>query len=150
MNEIRRTMSADALRHMETLSTLLFQGEALAHKFIIKPVEGLSFTGCSVSARMIRPDCQRVDIADGALEDGNAALTLTAACYAVAGPGDLFIYVNDGTRNVCVYACHLTVVGTEGKGDQIGEPPIIQAANLADWIARVEARLSALEGETAQ
>lgn len=112
MIELVRTMRADALRNIESPVCLFFEGENNAHKFIIEPLSGISFSGCSVTARFVRADGNQVAF-NGALDaSGNATVTLPAACYGVVGAFTLFIFVVDEDRTVCVYACRDQVIST--------------------------------------
>ena len=119
MITIERAMRAQALRQVEALSVLLFEGEVAAHEFVIAPETGMDFTGCAVTARFVRADGQNVAI-NGTLTDGSACVTLTASCYASPGAYKLFIYVTDANETVCVYACAGQVLSTVGANGTAG------------------------------
>lgn len=146
MITITRKMKNDALRNVENLSYLFFEGESNAHKFVIQP-DGVSFDGYSVTARYLRADDQLVGIT-GALVDGSAEIILSASCYAVQGRCKLFIYVtkteNEGeetekSTTVCIYACQGMVVNTVNVSTAGDTEPIIEPYPTDALVERVAA-----------
>lgn len=128
MNIITRAMNANALRQVEPLDTMLFEGEVNAHQFVITPAAGVSFEGASVTAYFVRSDTQRVNLT-GAVENGNAVVTISGNCCAVAGRYKLTIFAVTADETAAIYACAGTVHGTRGSevaGDTepIVEPPV--------------------------
>ena len=122
MITIERTMSVNALREVEQLGKLLFEGEQNAHMFLIRPTDGISFSGYEVTARFVRADGQNVAVG-GALDGTRARVVLTPSCYAVAGLFQLFIYVVSESETVCIYACAGQVIATVGANGTAGEVP---------------------------
>ena len=145
-------MKSDALRNVESLPYLFFEGESNAHTFVIEP-DGVSFDGYSVTARYLRADDQLVAIT-GALVGGSAEIVLPASCYAVQGRFTLFIYVsktenagevNETTTTVCVYACKGWVTNTVNAETAGDTEPIIEpypTDALAERVAALEALVS--------
>lgn len=143
MNTITRKANANALRQVETLYVLLFEGEVNAHKFVIEPVEGISFDGATIVGTFLRADNQRVQVETGAVVDGNAEITLTAGCYAVPGRYRWTIYMVTADETACIYAACGTVQSTQGSGTAGDTEPIIEPT--APDLTPIENRLSALE-----
>ena len=139
MITIERTMSVNALREVEQLGKLLFEGEQNAHMFLIQPTGGISFSGYEVTARFVRADGQNVAVG-GALDGTRARVVLTPSCYAVAGLFQLFIYVVSSAETVCVYACAGQVIATVGANGTAGEvpEPIIESYGGGDSRYRFE------------
>ena len=123
MIDIKRTMIANAPQQIEDMSILLFEGEAYAHRFLIAPPPGISFSGCEVTARFVRADHQNVAVGGSVSSQGEACVVLTPACYAVPGYYKLFIYVVSNQETVCVYACTGPVQATVGANGSAGEIP---------------------------
>ena len=123
MIDIKRTMIANAPQQIEDMSILLFEGEVYAHRFLIAPLPGISFSGCEVTARFVRADHQNVAVGGSVSSQGEACVVLTPACYAVPGYYKLFIYVVSNEETVCVYACTGPVQATVGANGSAGEIP---------------------------
>lgn len=140
MNIITRKANASALRQVENLDVLLFEGEVNAHKFVIEPVEGIDFTGATIVGTFLRADNQRVQVETGAVVDGNAEITLTAGCYAVPGRYRWTIYMVTADETACIYAACGTVQSTQGSGTAGDTEPIIEPAgdNTEDLQAAIE------------
>ena len=119
---IERTMRTDALRQVEQLGKLLFEGEENAHEFVISPAAGISFSGYEVTARFVRADGQNV-APGGTVTGGSASVVLTPACYAVPGGFSLYIYLVGVSETVCIYACAGQVIATVGANGTAGEVP---------------------------
>lgn len=136
MITINRVMNPNPLNQMEQLPVLLFEGEVNAHRFIIEPMAGMSFTGYDVTARFVRADQQSV-APEASLEDGNACVILSPSCYAVGGPYKLYIYIENDSETICVYACSGIVVSTVGANGQAGDvtTPIIDQYSSEDLAA---------------
>ena len=135
MIEIRRKMNARPPRNVENLVAPLFEGEAHAHKFVIEPMDGVSFAGYSVAAIFVNAEGNNVQPESWLDEDGNACVVLTPSCYAKEGKYKLTIFVTktetvnneDKVTTVCVFACQGVIVNTLGR-DYQGEiiAPIIE------------------------
>lgn len=146
MNIITRKANANALRQVENLDVLLFEGEVNAHKFIIEPVEGISFDGATIVGTFLRADNQRVQVETGAVVDSNAEITLTANCYAVPGRYRWTVYMVTADETACIYAACGTVQATQGSGTAGDTEPIIEPA--APDLSAIEYRLDSLEATT--
>lgn len=144
MNIITREANVNALRQVESLDTLLFEGEVNAHMFRIKPVEGIDFTGATIVGTFLRADNQRVQVETGAVVDGNAEITLTAGCYAVPGRYRWTIYMVTADETACIYAACGTVQSTQGSGTAGDTEPIIEPT--APDLTPITDRLTAVEG----
>ena len=143
MNIITREANVNALRQVENLDVLLFEGEVNAHMFRIKPVEGIDFTGATIVGTFLRSDNQRVQVETGAVVDGNAEITLTAGCYAVPGRYRWTIYMVTADETACIYAACGTVQATQGSGTAGDTEPIIEPT--APDLTPITDRLDALE-----
>lgn len=128
MNIITRAMNANALRQVEPLDTLLFEGEVNAHQFVITPAAGVSFEGASVMAYFVRSDTQRVDLT-GQVSGGNAVVTISGNCCAVAGRYKLTIFAVTADETAAIYACAGTVQGTRGSEVAGDTEPIVEPAS---------------------
>lgn len=128
MNIITRKANANALRQVENLDVLLFEGEVNAHMFRILPVEGIDFTGATIVGTFLRSDNQRVQVETGAVVDSNAEITLTAGCYAVPGRYRWTVYMVTADETACIYAACGTVQATQGSGTAGNTEPIIEPA----------------------
>lgn len=143
MNIITREANVNALRQVENLDVLLFEGEVNAHKFVIEPVEGISFDGATIVGTFLRADNQRVQVETGAVVDGNAEITLTAGCYAVPGRYRWTIYMVTADETACIYAACGTVQSTQGSGTAGDTEPIVEPT--APDLTPITDRLDALE-----
>ena len=145
MNIITRKANANALRQVENLDVLLFEGEVNAHKFQIEPVEGIDFTGATIVGTFLRSDNQRVQVETGAVVDGNAEITLTANCYAVPGRYRWTVYMVTADETACIYAACGTVQATQGSGTAGDTEPIIEPA--APDLTPITGRLASVDGK---
>lgn len=142
MNIITRAMNANALRQVEPLDTLLFEGEVNAHQFVITPAAGVSFEGASVTAYFVRSDTQRVDLT-GQVSGGNAVVTISGNCCAVAGRYKLTIFAVTADETAAIYACAGTVKGTRGSEVAGDTEPIVEPETVD--LTPITNRLTALE-----
>jgi hypothetical protein len=144
MIEIVRTMNHNALQEVQPIKALLFEGESNAHKIIIQPTGGVSFTGHTVEARFVRPDESQVTI-NGSLVDGNAVVTLPGGCYIKAGRFKVSIFVKKAADNisVCVYSAYGTIQPTTGNGTVGSTTVTVETSDQR--ISALEARVTALE-----
>lgn len=125
---IEATMRPDALRRVEPMAALLFQGEVNAHQIRVRPVAGVDFSGKSIVAKFLRADGERVE-PQGTVDatTGKAVLTLTSGCYAAFGVFKLFIFAADANETVCIYSCTGEVIRTQGTGTAADPAtPIVQ------------------------
>lgn len=147
MIEIRRPVNPNALRQVENLAVTLFEGEVNAHKFIVTPGEGISFTGATPVAFFVRADNQRVDLT-GALNGDNLEITLSANCYAVPGRYKLTIFAQTEAETAAVYACAGTVQGTRGSEVAGDTEPIVEPAQGVDaeTLEMIDTAMQAIHG----
>ena len=142
--DIRRRVNLSEPVYPETLKGTLYQGENLAHKFIIST--DTAFSG-SVSAKFLRADGQTLELLPtGAtpgtgIEDGAAWAQLPQACYDISGRFGLAIYLTADGSTSCIYACVGSVYHTEegtptDPGDAIPTPE-----ELAEMVEDLEAAL---------
>lgn len=144
--QIKRKMNTDALRQVEPLNVLLFEGEVNAHQFLIEPADGVSFAGAAVTAFFVRADNQRVDLTGAVTGEGEAAVTLGPNCYATPGRYRLTIFVTIGEETAAVYACCGSVRPTRGSevaGDT--EPIVEPGVPIGDRLDAIEAHLDGIE-----
>jgi len=161
MIEIRRKMNARPPRNVENLVAPLFEGEAHAHKFVIEPMDGVSFAGYSVAAIFVNAEGNNVQPESWLDEDGNANVVLTPTCYAKEGKYKLTIFVTktetvnneDKTTTVCVFACQGVIVNTLGRdyqGEIIAptiEPyPDARIDSLTDTVSGLSTTVTGLTG----
>jgi len=140
MNIIPRKANANALRQVENLDILLFEGEIAAHQFVIEPTDGVSFTGAQIVGIFLRADNQRVEVENGTVTGGNAVITLTASCYAVPGRFKWTVYAVTASETVCIYAAAGTVYSTRGTEEAGDTEPIVEpdTGNVADLQTAIE------------
>ena len=128
--QIKRKMNTDALRQVEPLNVLLFEGEVNAHQFLIEPADGVSFAGAAVTAFFVRADNQRVDLTGAVTGEGEAAVTLGPNCYATPGRYRLTIFVTIGEETAAVYACCGSVQPTRGSEVAGDTEPIVEPVEV--------------------
>lgn len=145
MITIERTMTAAPLRDVEALPVLLFEGEINAHRFQISPPERVAFSGMDVTARFVRSDQTDVALTGWLDERGRANVVLTEGCYLVTGVYKLFLYVVDGEKTVCVYACTGSVLPTVGENGPAPERPTLIETYGDGALTALEARIAAVE-----
>lgn len=145
MITIERTMTAAPLRDVEALPVLLFEGEINAHRFQISPPERVAFAGMDVTARFVRSDQTDVALTGWLDERGRANVVLTEGCYLVTGVYKLFLYVVDGEKTVCVYACTGSVLPTVGENGPAPERPTLIETYGDGALTALEARIAAVE-----
>lgn len=141
--QIKRKMNTDALRQVEPLNVLLFEGEVNAHQFLIEPADGVSFAGAAVTAFFVRADNQRVDLTGAVTGDGEAAVTLGPNCYATPGRYRLTIFVTIGEETAAVYACCGSVQPTRGSEVAGDTEPIVEPVTVD--LSGIEDRLDVLD-----
>lgn len=123
MITITREMRPDALRKVENLTTLFFQGEEAAHEFIITPMDGISFDGFTPTARVVLSDGTDTTIIapECRMSGDNVHVIMTPTCYSVPGVAKIFIYVVSEAETVCIYAATAQVISTVGQNGTAGE-----------------------------
>lgn len=123
MISITREMRPDALRKVENLTTLFFQGEEAAHEFIITPMDGISFDGFTPTARVVLSDGTDTTIIapECRMSGDNVHVIMTPTCYSVPGVAKIFIYVVSEAETVCIYAATAQVISTVGQNGTAGE-----------------------------
>ena len=143
--QIKRKMNTDALRQVEPLNVLLFEGEVNAHQFLIEPADGVSFAGAAVTAFFVRADNQRVDLTGAVTGEGEAAVTLGPNCYATPGRYRLTIFVTIGEETAAVYACCGSVQPTRGSEVAGDTEPIVEPT--APDLTPITDRLTSIDGK---
>ena len=141
-NIIKRVWNQNRMTNIEDLSGMAFQAESGGHTFEIAGIDdndnAVALSG-TVSGVFIRPDNADVALV-GSISDGIASVTLTDACYAVAGRFALTVFVTDGQgRKVGVYACIGTVSRSSG-GAVAGET----TADVVDLINAINAAVASI------
>ena len=113
-NIIKRVWNQNRMVNIEALSGMAFQAEDGGHTFEISGVndagESVPLSG-TVAGVFMRPDGTDVALT-GTASDGVVSVTLSDACYAVAGRFGLTIFVTAGSKKTCVYACICTIAQT--------------------------------------
>ena len=136
-NIIKRTWNQNRMVSIEDLRGMAFQAEDGGHTFEISGIndaeEAVELSG-TVAGVFMRPDGTDVALT-GTASDGVVSVTLTDACYAVAGRFGLTIFVTADSKKVAVYAAVGTVSRTSG-GAVAGDTPqdvvdLINAINAA-------------------
>lgn len=145
---IKRVWNQNRMVNIEALSGMAFQAEDGGHTFEISGIndanEAVSLSG-TVAGVFMRPDGTDVALT-GTASDGVVSVTLSDACYAVAGRFGLTIFVTADSQKVAVYAAVGTVTRTSG-GAVAGDTPqdvvdLINAINAA--VATIPADYTAL------
>ena len=136
-NIIKRVWNQNRMVNIEALSGMAFQVEDGGHTFEISGIndaeEAVELSG-TVAGVFMRPDGADVALT-GTASDGVVSVTLSDACYAVAGRFGLTIFVTADSKKTCVYACIGTVTQTS-YGTVAGDTPqdvvdLINAINTA-------------------
>lgn len=114
-NIIKRVWNQNRMVSIEDLRGMAFQAEDGGHTFEISGIndagESVPLSG-TVAGVLMRPDGADVAL-NGSASDGVVSVTLSDACYAVAGRFGLTIFVTDeNDQKVAVYACVGTVTRT--------------------------------------
>lgn len=134
---IKRVWNQNKLVNIESLYGMTFQAEDGGHTFEISGIndanEAVSLSG-TVAGVFMRPDGTDVALT-GTASEGVVSVTLSDACYAVAGRFGLTIFVTSDSKKTCVYACIGTVAQTS-YGTVAGDTPqdvvdLINAINSA-------------------
>lgn len=105
MITIKRTTALEGPITPEALPGALFNGENLAHKFVIRCTRnGADFvvTG-TVTGRFMRADGSTILIT-GAADGGKATASLPQDCYNVTGRFSMVLYVTQDSETTTVYA----------------------------------------------
>ena len=122
---------------IEDLRGMAFQAEDGGHTFEISGIndaeEAVELSG-TVAGVFMRPDGTDVALT-GTASDGIVSVTLSDACYAVAGRFGLTIFVTADSKKTCVYAC-IGAVAQTSYGTVAGDTPqdvvdLINAINTA-------------------
>ena len=109
---IKRVWRQDKMVNVDVLNGFVFTGESDAHQFVISGKNGdapVAITG-SITANFKNAKGEIVPLA-GAVEDGEAVVTLTNSCYAVEGPFSLTIFAD----TICIYAAIANVINSSGE-----------------------------------
>ena len=153
-NIITRVWNQNRMVNIEDLRGMAFQAEDGGHTFEISGINGaeeaVELSG-TVAGVFMRPDGTDVALT-GTASDGVVSVTLSEACYAVAGRFGLTIFVTADSKKTCVYACIGTVAQTS-YGTVAGDTPqdvvaLINAINAA--IASIPADYTDLMSAVAQ
>ena len=136
-NIIKRVWNQNRMVNIEALTGMAFQAEDGGHTFEISGIndanEAVSLSG-TVAGVFMRPDGTDVALT-GTASDGVVSVTLSDACYAVAGRFGLTIFLTSNSQKTAVYAAVGTVTRTSG-GAVAGDTPqdvvdLINAINAA-------------------
>lgn len=109
---IKRVWRQDKMVNVDVLNGFVFTGESDAHQFVISGKNGdapVAITG-SITANFKNAKGEIVPLT-GAVEDGEAVVTLTNSCYAVEGPFSLTIFAD----TICIYAAIANVINSSGE-----------------------------------
>ena len=141
---IKRTWNQNRMVTIEDLRGMAFQAESGGHTFEISGIndanEAVSLSG-TVAGVFMRPDGADVALT-GAASDGVVSVTLSDACYAVAGRFGLYIFVTSDSKKTCVYACIGTVAQTS-YGTVAGDTP----QDVVDLINAINAAIASIPAD---
>ena len=147
-NIIKRVWNQNRMVNIEDLRGMAFQAESGGHTFEISGIDDqnnvVPLSG-TVAGVFMRPDGTDVALT-GTASDGVVSVTLSDACYAVAGRFGFYIFVTSDSKKTCVYSCIGTVAQTS-YGTVAGDTPqdvvdLINAINAA--VATIPADYTAL------
>ena len=143
-NIIKRVWNQNRMVNIEALSGMAFQAEDGGHTFEISGIndanEAVSLSG-TVAGVFMRPDGTDVALT-GTASDGVVSVTLSDACYAVAGRFGLYIFVTSDSKKTCVYACIGSVTQTS-YGTVAGDTP----QNVVDLINAINAAVATIPAD---
>jgi hypothetical protein len=143
-NIIKRVWNQNRMVNVEDLRGMAFQAEDGGHTFEISGVndagESVPLSG-TVAGVFMRPDGADVALT-GTASDGVVSVTLSEACYAVAGRFGLTIFVTDDSKKTCVYACIGTVAQTS-YGTVAGDTP----QDVVDLINAINAAIASIPAD---
>ena len=143
-NIIKRTWNQNRMVTIEDLRGMAFQAESGGHTFEISGIndanEAVSLSG-TVAGVFMRPDGADVALT-GTASDGVVSVTLSDACYAVAGRFGLYIFVTSDSKKTCVYACIGTVAQTS-YGTVAGDTP----QDVVDLINAINAAIASIPAD---
>lgn len=143
-NIIKRAWNQNRMTSIEDLQGMAFQAESGGHTFEISGIddagEAVELSG-TVSGVFIRPD--QTDVAlTGTVSDGIVSVTLTSACYAVAGRFGLTIFVTINSQKTAIYAAVGSVARTS-TGTVAGSTP----QDVVDLINAIEAAVATIPAD---
>ena len=121
---------------IDNLSGTAFTGESEAHTFRIYGWNGsarIPFSG-TVTATFLAGNNVVVPLT-GSIDNGEAVVTLTGACYAVEGRFILSVYVAENGVSICVYCGVGVVTGTNSDAAYDPEHLIPSVADLISQAA---------------
>ena len=143
-NIIKRVWNQNRMVTIEDLRGMAFQAESGGHTFEISGIndanEAVSLSG-TVAGVFMRPDGTDVALT-GTASDGVVSVTLSDACYAVAGRFGLTIFVTADSKKTCVYACIGTVAQTS-YGTVAGDTP----QDVVDLINAINAAIASIPAD---
>lgn len=143
-NIIKRVWNQNRMANIEDLRGMAFQAEDGGHTFEISGIndanEAVSLSG-TVAGVFMRPDGTDVALT-GTASDGVVSVTLSDACYAVAGRFGLYIFVTSDSKKTCVYACIGTVAQTS-YGTVAGDTP----QDVVDLINAINAAIASIPAD---
>lgn len=143
-NIIKRVWNQNRMVTIEDLRGMAFQAESGGHTFEISGIndanEAVSLSG-TVAGVFMRPDGTDVALT-GSASDGVVSVTLSDACYAVAGRFGLTIFVTADSKKTCVYACIGTVAQTS-YGTVAGDTP----QDVVDLINAINAAIASIPAD---
>lgn len=145
---LKYTVDLNKGLQMTPLAPMLATEDDNAHTFVISAVkdgEPQRFTGADVRGFFIRPDGVTVPINGTVDEEGNATVTLTARCYAVAGRFQLAIRIVQGDVKSVIFCGDgsLRKVSTDAFIDEEGIIPSLD--ELLAQIATIEGAVNNAE-----
>lgn len=113
-----------------------------AHTFIVSAVkdgEPQSLTGADVRGFFIRPDSATVPINGTVDDEGNATVTLTARCYAIAGRFQLAIRIVQGDVKSVIFC-------GDGSLRKVSTDAFIDEEGIIPSLDELLAQIAAIEG----
>ena len=143
-NIIKRVWNQNRMVNIEDLRGMAFQAEDGGHTFEISGIndagESVPLSG-TVAGVFIRPDNADIAIV-GSASGGVVSVTLSDACYAVAGRFGFYIFVTSDSKKTCVYACIGTVTQTS-YGTVAGDTP----QDVVDLINAINAAIASIPAD---
>lgn len=119
---ITRTVPVNGMLFSEHLPGMAYQGEQLAHRFVIHAVDDsapVALSG-SVLAEFVRADGITVPVT-GSIADDAAVVTLSGDCYGAIGRAELTIFVTASGATTAVY--HAVTSVTRTRTDAVADQP---------------------------
>ena len=145
------TVHLDHTLRVTPLSTLFAKGDSAAHRFeltILSAGVQEDLTGCTVAGKFYRMADSTVVSVPGSVEDGNAVVALSKACYDYIGRFALTISIKKGEEETTVFYGDGYMHGQNADTAISGEYIIYDINTLLEKIAEIDAATQAANTAT--